>query len=171
MEKKLLAICEGALAIVIGVLMACFGGQTVLDIYFGVLFVVAGALFLILAIVGLAKTKILLFGSLFAALAGLLFGSFMLSGHYSFDRFIEAFILLMIAAGAALVLYGIYTIFKHGLFNGIGQIVIGGGVFALGFCYIYIPSFYKVFWIIVGVLVAVYGLFFLLSALLSKEEA
>lgn len=171
MEKKLLAICEGALAIVIGVLMACFGGQTVLDIYFGVLLVVAGALFLILSIVGLVKTKVLAFGSVFAALAGLLIGSFLIARYYSFDRFIEAFILIMIAAGAALVLYGIYTIFKQGLFAGLGQIVIGGGVFALGFCYIYIPSFYKVFWIIIGVLVAVYGLFFLLNALLSKEEA
>ena len=170
MNKKLLGILEGAAAIVLGVLVAIFGGQAVLDVYFGVLFVIAAAGILAFAIVGLVRTKILLFPALFVGIALGLIGSFMLANYYSFGYLVYTLVLLVIAAGFALVFYGIYTLVKFNVFYGIGQIVIGGALSTLGFCYIFVGGFYKWFWVIVGVLIAVYGLVYAIAAILNKTD-
>ena len=170
MSKKVLGIIEGAVIIVLGVLIAIFGGQAVLDIYFGVLFVIAGAALLALSIGILAKTKLLNFGLLFLSFAALIIGSFLLAKYYSIDYIIYTLVLLIIAAGAALVFFGVYSITKRLVFTGIGQIVIGAAAITVGFLYIFVPEFIKWFWIIVGVLVAVYGVIFLLSAIFKKED-
>ena len=170
MNKKLLGILEGAAAIVLGVLVAIFGGQAVLDVYFGVLFVIAAAGILAFAIVGLVRTKILLFPALFVGISLGLIGSFMLANYYSFGYLVYTLVLLVIAAGFALVFYGIYTLVKFNVFYGIGQIVIGGALSALGFCYIFVAGFYQWFWVIVGVLIAVYGLVYAIAALLNKTD-
>ena len=65
MSKKVLGIIEGAVVIALGVLIAIFGGQRVMDIYFGVLFVIAGAILLAFGIATLIKTKLLSFGITF----------------------------------------------------------------------------------------------------------
>lgn len=170
MNKKLLGIIEGAVTIVLGVLIAVFGGQEVMDIYFGVLFVIAGAALLAFAIVGLVRTKILSFGITFGALAALLLGSFLLARQLSMGYLVYILALLIIAAGGALIFYGVYTIIKLSVFYGIGQIVVGAAAATLAICYLYVDGFYKVFWIIIGVLVAVYGVFMIVSALLNKED-
>lgn len=169
MSKKLLGIIEGAVTIVLGVLIAIFGGQEVMDIYFGVLFVVAGAILLAFAIVTLVKTKLLAFGVVFGAFAALLFGSFLLAKQLSFGYLVYLLVLLIIAGGAALVFYGVYTIIKLSVFYGIGQIVVGAAASTLGLCYLYVDGFAKVFWIVVGILVAVYGVFMVVTAILDKS--
>ncbi len=170
MNKKLLTILEGCAVIALGVLMAIFGGQKVLDVYFGVLFVVAGAGLTAFSIATLVKTKLLPFGAVFGASASILIGTFLLASYYSFANLVYTIVLLIIAAGMALVLYGIYTIVKFSVVYGIGQLVIGAAAAALGFCYIYIASFYKWFWIIIGILVAVYGVVTIVGAILKKED-
>ena len=170
MSKKLLTILEGAATVVLGVLVAIFGGQEVMDIYFGVLFIVAGAGLLAFSIVGLVRTKVLAFPLLFASFAALLLGSFLLARYYSFGYFVYTLILLIIAAGGALVFYGVYTAVKFNVFYGVGQAVVGAAVATLGILYLSIPEFYKVFWIIVGVIVALYGIAIIVSAFLSNCE-
>ena len=170
MSKKLLAILEGAATIVLGVLVAVFGGQAVLNLYFGILFLVAGAGVLAFVIAGLARTKIVLFPPLFIAVALIFAGSFMLVGYLSFGLFVDLLVVLLVAAGFALALYGVYTLVKLNLFQGVGQIVVGGALATFGLCYIYIFEFRLYFWIIVGCLIAVYGLIYLLAALFTKSE-
>ena len=170
MSKKVLGIIEGAVVIALGVLIAIFGGQAVMDIYFGVLFVIAGAILLAFGIATLIKTKLLSFGITFGAVAALLFGSLLLARLLSIDFFFYVLVWLIVAAGGALVLYGIYTIVKLSVFYGIGQIVVGAAASTLGLCYLYVEGFAKVFWIIIGVLVAVYGVFMVLSTIFAKEE-
>lgn len=164
MDKKIMTIVEGAALIVLGILLAIFGGQAVLDFYFGIIFVVAGALFIAVCIIGLLKTKELIFGFVFAAVAFMLFGIFLLTKRYTFDAFVYAIILLIVGGGLALVLYGVYTLIRYSLFVGVGQIVVGAVVATLGFCYIFIHEFYTAFWIIAGIIVALYGVFYLLGA-------
>ena len=74
MNKKLVAIIEGALLITIGVLVAVFGGGEVMDMVFGILFIISGAALACLACVTMVKTKVLPLGVTFAALASLFFG-------------------------------------------------------------------------------------------------
>ena len=178
MDKKIMTIVEGAALIVLGILLAIFGGQAVLDVYFGIIFVIAGVLFLAVCIIGLLKTKELIFGFVFAAAAFLLFGIFLLTKYYSFAAFVYAIILLIIAGGIALFLFGIWSLIRVSLFLGIGQMVVGAAVATLGFCYIFIPEFYATFWIIAGIIVALYGVFYVLSGFFNlgrltgkKEQA
>ena len=170
MNKKLLGVLEGAITIALGVLIAVFGGQAVLDIYFGILFLIAGVSLLVVACVGLSKTRILNFGLLFLAFAGLVLGTFLLAKYYSFGYLVYTLVLLIIAAGGALIFYGVYSITKKNTFYGVGQVVIGAAAITLGNLYIFVPEFQKWFWIVVGILVAIYGVFFLVSAVLSKEK-
>lgn len=170
MSKKLLTILEGAAVIALGILMAIFGGQAVLDVYFGVLFVIAGVGLIVFSITTLVKTKLLPFGAVFGACAATIIGSFLLANYYSFGYLVYTLVLLIIAAGFALALYGIYTIVKLSVVYGVGQIVIGAAAATLGFCYLFVAGFYTWFWIIVGVLVAVYGLVVILGALFNKKE-
>ncbi len=170
MNKKLLGILEGAIAIVLGVLIAIFGGQAVLDIYFGVLFVIAGAALLAVVITALVRTKLLSFGLLFASFASLVIGICLLVSYYSIGYLIYTLVLLIIAFGGALIFFGVYSITKKLMFTGIGQIVVGAAAITVGILYILLPEFRTAFWIIVGVLVAVYGVLLLVSALVSKEK-
>ena len=170
MSQKLLNIIEGALVVALGVLIAIFGGQEVMDIYFGVMFIIAGAGLLAFAIVGLVKTKILSFAITFFAFAALLLGTFLVARYYSFGYLVYTLILLIIAAGGALIFKGVYTIIKYSVVYGIGQIVIGAAAITLGVLYLTVPEFYTVFWIVVGVLVALYGVFMIVGALLAKQD-
>lgn len=170
MNKKLLGILEGTATIALGVLVAIFGGQTVLDIYFGVLFIVAGATFLTFAIVGLTRTGILRFLLVFLAFAFLTVGIVLVIRHYSLGELVRLLVYLLIAAGGALIAYGAYTIVKFNVFYGVGQIVIGAAAITVAVLYLTIPEFYTWFWIIVGVLVAIYGVVLLVMAILSKDE-
>ena len=170
MSQKLLTIIEGALVVALGVLIAIFGGQEVMDIYFGVMFLIAGAGLLAFAIVGLVKTKILSFMITFFAFAALLLGTFLVARYYSFGYLVYTLILLIIAAGGALIFKGVYTIIKYSVIYGIGQIVVGAAAVTLGILYLTVPEFYTVFWIVVGVLVALYGVFMIVGALLAKKE-
>lgn len=170
MNKKLLGVIEGALVIALGVLIAIFGGQEVMDIYFGVVFIVAGAGLLTFAIVGLVKTKVLSFAITFFAFAALLLGIFLVARYYSFGYLVYTLILLIIAAGGALIFKGVYTIVKYSVIYGIGQIVVGAAAITLGILYLTVPEFYTVFWIIVGVLVALYGVVMVVGALVNKED-
>ena len=169
MNKKVLNIIEGALTVVLGILVAVFGGLAVMNIYFGVLLVVFGAGLAAFAIYTLVKTKVVTFLSIFLACVALLFGIVLLAGYYSLDYLLQTLLLVVIAAGGALIFYGVYSIAKRRVFLGVGQIVVGASAIALGVVYIVVPEFRVVFWIIVGCLIAVYGLLVVIFALLDKE--
>lgn len=171
MNKKLLAIVEGALFIALGVLICVFGGVQTLSMYFGILFIVAGAGALIFDLVVCCKTKLLNFGLTFIGAATLALGIALLLHVELFDTFVYVIMVLSIAAGCSIVAFGIWTLTKKLVYTGIGQIVLGAALAALAIVYIKVPSFHQVFWIIVGVLVALYGLLTLLGGLFSKKEA
>ena len=169
MSKKLLTIIEGACVIALGVLIAVFGGVQTLSTYFGVLFIIAGAGLLAFDVALLCRTKLLNFGLTFLGGATLALGIGLLLHNDLFAVVVYVIMLFAIAGGCALVAYGIWSIVRKLVFTGIGQIVIGAALATLASVYLKVPSFQEIFWIIAGVLVAVYGLLVLLGALFSKE--
>ena len=169
MSKKVLGIIEGVVITVLGILVAIFGGQAVMDIYFGVLFCIAGASLIALNIATLVRTKLLSFALVFAACALTTFGVLLLASPFSTAYLFEILVYLVIAFGGALVFYGIYSICKKNVFYGIGQIVLGAAAATLGICFILIPEFRVVFWIVVGCLIGVYGILYIVFSILRKE--
>ena len=175
MNKKLVAIIEGALLIVIGVLAAVFGGGQVMDIVFGVLFVVGGAALGALACATTVKTKILPLNMMATAVGFLFFGILLLAklpSHYvtTVSPVIHYAMIAAAGLGVALFIKGLHVLIaKKIVFTGIGQMVIGAAVAAVAIVYIFVPSFYDVFWIIMGILIAVGGLYTCLMGFFGKE--
>lgn len=174
MNKKLVAIIEGALLIVIGVLVAVFGGGEVMDMVFGILFIISGAALAVLACMTMVKTKVLPLGTTFAALASLFFGICVVAKNLGGATVYPVFHYAMFAAvglGAALFLKGLHVLIaKKLVFTGVGQMVVGAGVGTVAILYLFGPAgFQEVFWIVLGILIAVGGLYTCLMGFFGKE--
>ena len=167
-NKKLINILEAIAMITFGVLVAIFGIRT-FDIYFGVVFLVAGVAFLVAAIVGFAKLRLLSFILVLGFTACTTLGIAILANQISLGILVVILVYLIIALGAALIMFGIYSAIKLNLFYGIGQIVIGALLLTAGILYLTVPEFAVAFWIIVGVMIAIYGVLFLVMAITEKS--
>ena len=84
---------------------------------------------------------------------------------------VDVLVHLLIALGGALIIYGAYAAVKINGFYGVGQIVLGAAAVTVGVLYLLVPEFNMAFWIIVGVLIAVYGVLLLVAALTNKKPA
>ena len=171
MNKKLVAILEGALLITIGVLVAVFGGKDVMDMVFGILFIISGTALTCLSCMTMVKTKVLPLGITFAALASLFFGILLVASKATVMYFVGYAMIAAVGLGAALFLKGLHVLITRKLvFTGVGQMVIGAGIATVACLYLFGPEgFYKVFWIVVGILVAVGGLYTCLMGFFGKE--
>ena len=168
-NKKLINVLEACAMIALGVCVAIFGFRT-FDMYFGIVFLVAAVGFLAAAIVGVSKYRILHFGLLFAFTALTTFGVIILMNQFTLYYMVIVLVYLLIALGGALAIYGVYAIGKINGFYGIGQIVLGAIAITIGILYLLVPEFGVAFWIIVGVLIAVYGVLLLVNALIDKKH-
>lgn len=171
MKEKLFRIIEAIVIIVFGVIIAIFGGGAAIDLYFAIVCLVGGIALLVLDAVSFAKTKALLFDVTFLSVALITIGSGLLAHYISFAVLINLIVLLLLALGIAFVIYGIFTIItKKGVLLGVGQIIIGVAIAVLAILYMTVPEFQAVFWIIVGIVVAIYGVIALISALLPQKK-
>lgn len=170
-ENKLTNVIEGILLIVLGVLIAVIGVNTTVNIYFGVVFTLIGAGAVILACVLAIRKAPLLFPTFALGGASIALGAGLFAGYISLAYIIPILIIVALGLGAALAAYGIYSAIRRNGFYGLGQIVVGAAIVALAACYINFPGFQTVFWIIVGVLIAVYGAFFLIASLLDNKKS
>lgn len=172
MKEKLINIIEAIVIIVLGVIIAVCGGGTALDIYFGIVCIVGGVALAAIAVYTLGKTKVLPFGMTFLSVALITIAITLFIGHLSFGVLIGLIVYLMLALGIALVLYGIYTtaVLKN-VIAGIAQIIVGAAIIVLTILFLTVEDFRTVFWIIAGILVAVYGVLMLVSALIPQKKS
>ena len=170
MKEKYIRIIAAVVIIAMGVIVAVCGAGTALDIYFGIGCLVAGAVLVILNIINLTKNRQLTFSQLFVSTALVTMGIALLFTHYiSFAMLINLLILLILGLGIALILYGLFTLLlakKAAL--GIIQMVLGVAVVVLVIVFLNVPEFQKAFWIVVGIIIAVYGVLDLVAALTFK---
>ena len=167
-NKKIITVFEGLATVVLGVLIAIFGTQT-LATYFGILFLISGAGFLVVSIAGLAKLKTLVFGAVLAFTTLVLFGVVLLVEPDLLDTFIRLFVYFIIALGGALLLHGIYFMIKHNVIYGIGQMTLGAIAIVLGVLYRVVIPFRTAFWIVIGVVVALYGILLVVDKKKKKD--
>ena len=170
MNSKVAKVLEGAVLVVLGVLVAIYGGGTAVDIYFGIISLVAGLCLLALAVVGLSQKKALdvdglLVGSILTTVGVCLFTPWL-----SFAALIDLFIIIILGLGIGLIFLGVYTLARKVLFTGLGEIVIGILMVTFSIIYKVNPDFHNVFWIVVGILIAVYGALVIVTALLEKGK-
>ncbi len=167
--KKLLTILEAVATIVVGVLIAIYK-EGAMGTYFGIIFVVSGSVLLLVELFALIKLRVMTPAGLISGAALLAIGIGLLISYLHFGWIVAVFVLLLIAAGSALVLYGVYSAIKISAFVGVGEIIVGALFVLFGVLYIKVPDFRTVFWIVVGVLTALSGLYLLLVTLFTKAN-
>lgn len=170
MDNKISTIIQGAAIIALGVLIAIFGGAAVADVYFGVAFLVMGLALLILGAISIGKKLPLpvgyvVLGAVLCTLAVALFAK-----QLTFGIFIQILVWVIMGVGVGLLLTGTYFLAKKKTLFGIGQLVIGALCILLSALYIAIPDFRTAFWIVVGIVIALYGLLVLIFALTDKKK-
>ena len=172
MKEKYIRIIAAVVMIAMGVIIAVCGAGTALDIYFGIGCLVAGAVLVILNIISISKNKQITFGQLFVSTALVTIGISLLFTHYiSFAVLVNLLVLLILGLGIALILYGLFTLLlaKKVPF-GIIQIVLGVAVVVLVIVFLNVAEFQKAFWIVVGIIIAAYGVLDLITALTYKSK-
>lgn len=170
MNNKIINILESIVVIALGIIVAVCGGGEALDIYFAIICLVGGVALFILATVGLAKTKALDLSSTLISGALIAVGIALFTPYLSFSALINLVVVIIIGFGAALVLFGIYALLiaKNALF-GIGQILVGAVAIVMAVLFITVREFEKVFWIIAGILIIIYGVLSLVTTLIDKK--
>lgn len=171
MKEKYIRIISAIIMIVMGIIIAVCGAGTALDLYFGIGFVVTGAVLIVLDIISLTKNKIISFGQVFLAAAFTTIGITLLTTHYvSFAILVNLVVILVLGMGIALAIFGLLTlILTKQVPVGIAQLVIGLVVVALVIVYLNVEEFRTVFWIIAGILIAAYGVLDLILTLTNKK--
>lgn len=158
MSEKNKTLVSGIFLIVMGILIAIFGGQAVLDVYFGIVSLVAGLCLVAMGIYAMSKKQpvpgpTLILGCVLLAIGVTLFTDFL-----SVGVLINFLVVVVLGAGAGILAYGIYLLTKKQNVPGLMNLVLGIVAIVVSVLYIAVPDFRNVFWIIVGVLIAVYGL-------------
>ena len=169
MDSKIASIVRGAIIIALGVLVAIYGAAAVADTYFAVVFLIVGIASLLLAGVSVARKLPLpvMYVILGAILIAIAIGLF--TNQLSFGVFISLAVFIIMGAGAGLMISSIYFLAKKQTPLGIAQLVCGAVCVLLAGLYIGLPDFRKAFWIIVGIVIALYGAVVLVTALMDKK--
>ena len=169
-KEKVSQLASGIILLLLGVLIAIFGGQTVLDTYFGVVALICGAVLLGLVIYQIAKKSAfnafaLILGCVLIAIGIALFTPFL-----SFSVIINILVVAILGVGAGLVCIGVYMLAKKDTINGLINLIVGIVLIVLAVLYINVADFRKAFWIIVGILVAIYGVLQIINATISTRK-
>lgn len=167
-KEKMSRLLSGIILIVLGILVAIFR-EGALDVYFGIVACAAGLLLLIYTAYLVSKKEDL-------TPAGFIIGSVLLAMgislfvHWITVAFLISFIVVaVLGAGVGLVLYGAYLLSKKEQFNGFLNVIIGVVAIVLSILYKTVSDFAKIFWVIVGVVIAVYGVLEVASAFIEKK--
>jgi len=170
MKEKTASIVTAIITVALGILIAFFGFGA-LDIYVGIGCLAAGIVLAVVNIVFIAKKRPTAFGSLFLSVVLIVVGIFLFTDYLSFGILEHLIVAIILGLGIALALYGILTIAVAKLVPyGVVQMVLGLAVIALAIVYMNVGDFRQAFWIIVGVIIAVYGVIDLVMILTSKKK-
>lgn len=157
-NQKLTAILEGLIIVILGILVAVVGVGEAIDIYFGILTTVTGSLIAIFVLYLIfSGKKAIPLGLTLISGALLAIGIGLFCNYLTFAMLVNILIMIVLGAGAALIVYGIHFAIRVNFVYGIGTIVIGAIAVTLCALYLNVPDFAKAFWVIVGILIAIYG--------------
>ena len=168
-QEQLSRVMQGVVLTVLGVLIAIYGAGTVIDMYFAVAFIIAGSVLALLAVFLLAKKQPISFGLVFLS-AALITCSIGLFTHYvSVAILIEFTVLLILALGAASLLYGVYCLAKKQPTQGVIYIAFGAVCVLLSTLYMAVENFRTAFWILTGILIAIFGVLMIIFTFIDNK--
>ena len=167
-KDKLSKVLTFAVVIALGILIAIFGTDAI-DIYLGIVACIAGVVVLVDAIYLITRKEEVPVTPFVLACVLLAVGISLFPHYISFGVLVRFIVVVILGLGAGLLGYGIYLLSKKQTSTGILNVVVGVVAITLAILYMAIPDFAKVFWIIVGVVIAVYGLLGLVFTIINKD--
>jgi hypothetical protein len=168
-KEKLSKILTCTVLIVLGILIAIFGTGAI-DVYLGVVACVAGVVVLADTIFLITRKEKLAVAPFVLSLVLIAIGITLFAHYISFAAIVNFLVVVILGTGAGLLCYGIYLLANKESSNGLLNIVMGVVAVVLAILYMTVADFAKVFWIIVGVVIAVYGLLGLVFTLIEKKN-
>lgn len=169
-NKKLTTVIEGIFLAVLGILVIVCGIGTTVDIYFGVVSLVAGLLLLCFAGYAISKKMPLPVGFVIMASILITVAVALFAQKLSFAMLIGLMIFIIMGLGFGLAALGIYAIVKKAPVYGIGLLVIGALLVLFTALYLGIPDFQKVFWYIVGGVMIALGVVVVVLAFVDPKK-
>ena len=167
-KDKLSNLLAGMLIVVLGVLVAVFGAAAVLNLYFGIAACVAGACLLAFAIVLMSRKAVVQPSAIISGGALIAIGVGLLIGKIDAGVLIGLLVFAVLGGGAGLMVYGVYLLTRKATNFGIVNLVVGAAALTLAILYLAVAGFAQAFWIIVGILIAVYGVAQIVTVALKK---
>lgn len=158
MNEKNKTLISGIICIVLGILIAVFGGQKVLDIYFGIVALVSGLCLVATGIYAMSKKQPVPSVSLILGCVFLAVGITLFTEYLTIAALINFLVIVVLGSGVGILCYGVYLLSKKQTAPGLMNLALGLVAVVVSILYISVPDFRSIFWIIVGVLIAVYGL-------------
>ena len=169
-KEKIIQLLLGIAIVALGVLVAIYGPTSVLNLYFGIAGCAIGGAYIIYGVFLLSK-KLSVPAFAFVAGAALVsIGIGFLVGHISTQVLIDLIVFALLGAGAGLILYGIYLMGKKVNFVSVMVLVFGIAVLTFAILYLAVPKFRDIFWIIIGILIALYGLYTIVMLFIKKRD-
>ena len=168
-KEKLSKVLTCAVLIVLGILIAIFGTGAI-DIYLGVVACVAGVVVLADTIFLITRKEKLVAAPFVLSLVLLAIGITLFTHWITFTALVNFLVVVVLGTGAGLLFYGAYLLAHKENSNGLLNMVMGVVALVLAILYIALPDFAKIFWIVVGVVIAVYGLLGLVFAITEKKK-
>ena len=167
-KEKLASLLSGLLIIVLGFLVAIFGAAAVLNLYFGIAACVAGASLVVFSFVLMSRKTVVPPSALIGGAALVAVGIGLLCNQINAGVLISLLVFAVLGSGAGLFIYGIYLICKKTTNLGVISLLAGVAILTVAILYLTVSGFARAFWIIVGVLIASYGIYQVITSALKK---
>ena len=171
MKEKYVRIISAIVIIATGIMIAICGAGSTLDLYLGITAVVAGVVLTVLNFALAITSKKMAFPLLFLSVSLIAIGVAFFTHYISFAVLINVLVLATLGLGIALMVFGLFTmIATKKIPYGVVMMVLGAAVVTVVIIYLNVPDFRTAFWIITGVIVAIYGAIELVFALLPQKD-
>ena len=161
-------LVSALILVAFGILVAILGPKS-RDLYLGILCIVSGVGLLIASIMMASTTKVVPFVVTFFALALLTFGICSFTDLLSFQFLITFVILAIGALGLTFIIHGACLLGKKATTGGVLEIVLGTVAVTFTILFFAVTDFQPVVWVVLGILIALYGLAELIAVFSGKE--
>ena len=170
MNNKITKIIEGIVIAALGIIIAVSRSGEALNIYLAIVALVLGTALLILSIITLSQRKALDMGTTILGTILIFIGIFLLAKYLSIGVLIDLLIVVLMGLGTGLVICGIYALVKKAPLIGLTQLVVGVLMIVFSVLYMTVEDFRGAFWIVIGILLAIYGVLVVISGLIEQNK-
>ena len=169
-KSKAYSIVEGILLIIIGILMACsIVEPSILNYLLGGVALIFGLFLFIKCATESSKVNLLLPGSMLSAVLVAL-GIGLMINYFDFVGLLtHVIVLAILAIGIVFILDSIIKFVNKHTNTGVVELLIGAILIVFAILLMTINEIYSYLWVITGILICIYGIYYLAYALVKRK--